>query len=140
MLYLDTCLLIPLFAPEATSDKVRAFFTENAVRPMAISTWTQTEFFSAISLKVRTAQISRDQAHIALRAFQEIAEESLTIFLPSGTAYKHSLELLTHFDSGLRAGDALHLAIARERHATIVTLDQLMLGAAQAAGIPSLTL
>lgn len=139
MLYLDTCLLIPLFVPEAASDKVRDFFAENAAQPLAISTWTQTEFFSAISLKVRTAQISRDQADTALRAFQEIADESLTIFLPSGKAYKHSLELLTNFDSGLRAGDALHLAIAREHHAILVTLDQLMLDAAKSSGIPTLT-
>lgn len=139
MLYLDTCVLIPLLVQEGASDRVRRFFIDNANQPLTISTWTQTELVSALSLKARSKQITHESAHLAIQTFQEIAEESFSILLPSAKDYVLASQFLMHFDTGLRAGDALHLAIAHEHQLTLLTLDKLMLSAAQVLGIAAQT-
>ncbi|HQR59970.1 MAG TPA: type II toxin-antitoxin system VapC family toxin [Methylophilaceae bacterium] len=136
MLYLDTCVLIPLFVQEASSNKVRDFFANNT-QALSISAWSEVEFTSAMSLKVRSRQITHDSALTAILAFRDIAEESFSILLPSPHNYHRASEFLTHFNTGLRAGDALHLAIAHERHTTLITSDRIMLEAAKSLKISS---
>ena len=47
-------------------------------------------------------------------------------------------EWLYRFETGLRAGDALHLAIASNRGAdAIYSLDQLMIAAGKELGLPT---
>lgn len=139
MLYLDTCVLIPLFLQESTSDSIHAFFELNTQQSMLISAWTQTEFASAIAFKVRSCQLDAPAALDVVRTFHDIAAESFTILLPSANDYAQSQSYLTQFDTGLRAGDALHLAIANTHRATLATHDQLMLAAAAVLGIPTVT-
>jgi uncharacterized protein len=48
-----------------------------------------------------------------------------------------AIELLNLHNSGLRTGDALHLAIARNQGAQFITLDKKLIKAARLMGIPS---
>lgn len=139
MQYIDTCLLIPLFVPEPATERVRAYFSANTTQNLAISHWTHTEFVSAIAFKVRSRQLDAPTALNIVQAFQELAEASFTVLSPAQHDFVRSQEYLIQFDTGLRAGDALHLAIARNHRATLVTLDQLLFSAASSLGVTAET-
>ena len=69
MLYLDTSFLVPYFVSEESSDKVERFLQSVKGEELAVSTWTATEFVSALGLKVRTRQLDKPAAAAALAAF-----------------------------------------------------------------------
>lgn len=132
MLYLDTSVLVPLFVPEPESDSLRSWFASHARETFAISDWTLTEFASAMGIKVRSKGLKPDHAKRAYVLMQEMADESLTVFTPTRADYSKAAEQLGHHALGLRAGDALHLAIAQNHGADrLYTMDQRLIEAAR---------
>jgi len=64
---------------------------------------------------VRMQQLGRqDAGEISIR-FDAFLEQSFIILTPTLVDYQHCWSFLTRFDNSLRAGDALHLAIADNR-------------------------
>jgi uncharacterized protein len=132
MLYLDTSVLVPLFVPETESGSMRAWFDAQAGETLAISDWTLTEFASAMGIKVRDKGLKADQAHKACALMQNLAADSLKVFTPTRSDYGRAAEHLEHHALGLRAGDALHLAIAQNEGAEyLYTLDRRLIEAAR---------
>lgn len=113
MLYLDTSVLVPLFVPEPESAVIRAWFDAHADATFAISDWTITEFSSAMGIKVRSKGLKPEQARKARSLMNKLATESLRVFPPTRSDYERAAKLLDHYLLGLRAGDALHLAVAQ---------------------------
>jgi len=73
----------------------------------------------------------------ATAQFDAIVEESFALLLPGPDAYDLARQYIACFESGLRAGDALHLAIARTHRATaIYSLDKVMIKAGSLLGLP----
>ena len=69
----------------------------------------------------------RAAARKAGAKFETIVEESFVALLPNRDDFNRARELLSRFDTGLRAGDALHLAIASNRRAVaIYSLDKVI--------------
>jgi predicted nucleic acid-binding protein len=133
MIYLDTCVLVPLFIPEPATDSVRPWFSRHADADLAVSSWTLTEFASAMGIKVRAEQLQAEQATRACKLLQELAAESLHVLEPKQRDFVKAGEQLAHYELGLRAGDALHLAIAHNHDIDcLYTLDQRFLDAARA--------
>ncbi len=125
MLYLDTCLLVALFIPEPDSVAVRIWFDTQVDQTLAISDWTLTEFASAMGIKVRSKSLKPDFARRAGGLMQSLAADSLQVFTPARADYAAASEYLGRHVLGLRAGDALHLAIARNQGADgLCTLDR----------------
>jgi predicted nucleic acid-binding protein len=57
--------------------------------------------------------------------------------LPSGDDYERARYYLRNYETGLRAGDALHLAIAGNHRAkAIYSLDKTMIKAGKILGLP----
>jgi predicted nucleic acid-binding protein len=136
VLYLDTSFLVPLFLPEATSDKIERFLTRKRTAPLAISHWTRVEFSSALAREVRIGSLSRTAAIKADAQFTEAAAESFVILLPSADDFDLAAEFLRRYETGLRAGDALHLAIAsNNRAAAVYSLDKTLLAAVRRLGL-----
>ncbi len=132
MIYLDTSVLVPLFVPEPDSDPMRAWFDTRSGETLAISDWTLTEFASAMGIKVRDKGLKPDQARKACSLMGELVADSLKVFTPTRSDYRRAAEHLGHHTLGLRAGDALHLAIAQnEGVARLYTLDRRLLEAAR---------
>lgn len=64
-------------------------------------------------------------------------EESFGVLLPSTADFELAKQYLGNFRTGLRAGDALHLAIAKNNRAeTVYSLDRILLSAGRALGLP----
>jgi len=140
MLYLDTSFLVPYFVSEESSEKVEAYLRGLEGEELVLSAWTATEFVSALGLKVRTKQLDKPSASAALAAFRELGEGYFNWLAVSPGDFKAASAYLEKWNLGLRAGDALHLAVAKTNGVKkLLTLDERMLKAARALRIPAST-
>ncbi len=137
MVYFDTSFLAPLLLEETTSSAIERFIAGLPVGTLAVSHWTQIEFASLLAREVRMGGLDPTTAREVGAEFEAIVAESFVVLLPSARDYTLARQYLGHHDSGLRAGDALHLAIAQNNHAeAIYSLDRTLLRAGPALGLP----
>ena len=120
MLYFDTSFLAPLILPEATSGKITAFVRELPAAQFTVSHWTRVEFSSLLAREVRMGELDADTAAQADAKFEAVVEESFSVVLPNADDFSLAKEYLVHFETGLRTGEALHLAIARNHRAQVI--------------------
>jgi hypothetical protein len=85
------------------------------ISELAVSHWTKIEFSSLIARKVRTRELTADAAARADARFEILAGDSFAVLLPDADDFGLAKRYLGKFETGLRAGDALHLAIAANR-------------------------
>jgi predicted nucleic acid-binding protein len=132
MRYFDTSFLAPLILEEATSAKIEAFFAKLPVGELYVSHWTRVEFASLIAREVRMGGFAESDALLAIAQFDELVTDSFQIVAPGVADYELAKDFIQHFATKLRAGDALHLAIASNHGAhTFYTLDEGLLNAAK---------
>ena len=132
MLYFDTSFLAPLILQEATSEKIEAFFAKLPVGELYVSHWTRVEFASLIAREVRMGGLAERDALLAIAQFDELVADSFQVLAPSVVDYELAKGYIQHFATKLRAGDALHLAIASNNGVkTLYTLDDGLLNAAK---------
>ena len=137
MLYFDTSFLVPLILPEATSDEIAAFVRRLPAEEFTISHWTRVEFSSLIAREVRIGGLDVQAAARAHARFEAMVDESFFVLLPNADDFTLAKRFLGQFETGLRAGDALHLAVAsNHRAAVIYSLDKTLLNAGQLLDLP----
>jgi predicted nucleic acid-binding protein len=140
MLYFDTSFVVPLVLDESTSAPLERFVAGLPQDRLAISQWTRVEFSSALGRLVRMGALDPREADAADARFEELITASFAILLPTAADYGLAKRYLGHRLSGLRSGDALHLAVAANNRAqSIFTLDRIMLAAGPALGLPTRT-
>ncbi len=138
MLYFDTSFLAPLILPEATSEPIAEFFDALPQDDLAVSHWTRVEFASLLAREVRMGGLDPASAHEAGSRFETMVRESFIVILPNPDDFDRARDYLNRFETGLRAGDALHLAIAWNRGSEgIYSLDKRMIAAGKALGLPT---
>ena len=135
-IYFDTSVLVALLTREARSPDVRARVNGPAEQ-FATSNWVRAEFSAALSMKFRTRQITGDERTISEREFRRLLRESLVRITVRNRHFLDAAALAARSSSGLRAGDALHLAIAADQDATVWTLDKAMAKAAKELNLPA---
>jgi predicted nucleic acid-binding protein len=134
MLYIDTCVLLAMLTPEVHSAPATAFLAK-ASAPMAISSWSVTELHSALGMKVRTRALSQAQAEAVLQGFERSLAPGLLLLEPQPQDFDNANACLRGWTTTLRAADALHLAIASGRGASLCSLDAPFVAAAQQLGL-----
>lgn len=137
MLYFDTSFMVPYFLPEAASPRVEAFL-RRLETGLAVSQWTWTEFISAVGIKYRTGQITLKDAEAATSRFEEVMAAYFHILVPREKDFIVAAQYLRRWELGLRAGDALHLALAaNHRVEQLYSLDARMISAGRKLSLPA---
>ncbi len=140
MRYFDTSFLVPLVLPEPTSEPIAGFFHDLSGDRLAVSHWTRVEFASLLARQVRTGGLNADKARDAATQFESMIRHSFASLLPNMEDYDLAKHFLERFETGLRAGDALHLAIAHNHGAEVIySLDKQMIAAAGVLDLPAST-
>ena len=135
MIYIDTSALVPAFIREPTSEAVLAWIETSGER-LVVSEWAIAEFSSAAAIKVRTGEIAPAMAKQARTRFLDFAQDHCSIAVPQRAEFRRAAELAGDANLKLRAGDALHLAIAEASKAQgILCLDEAMQAGAQTIGL-----
>ena len=115
MIYLDTSVLVPLYVNEPGSLAVRELLASLPQKELTLSEWSRTGDCASF-LPSRRAEFNSSS-----RGSRDFALAN---------------EYLERFNLGLRAGDALHLAIARNQGAQgLYSLDRVMLRCTPRLGI-----
>jgi predicted nucleic acid-binding protein len=126
MIYVDTSVFVALCTTEPKSDDVAKWYINSSAK-MISSTWAFTEFSSALSLKVRTGQITEKQSREAWKKFDGLCQNDIELLPIENKVYYSAGILVIDSKSNLRTGDALHLAVAKQlKSKSLATLDKVL--------------
>lgn len=95
-----------------------------------------TEFHAALAFKLRTNQITLAIKQQAEAFFQSANAVLFTTIAVQRMDFRRAAVLGSRVELGLRAGDALHLAIAQDNDATLWTVDHRFRTAAEKSCTP----
>lgn len=139
-LYLDTSLLVAALTDEVDTARVQAWLGRQEPGVLAISDWVVTEFSAALSSKLRSRTITTAHRAAALAEFATVVAESFEVLAVSSLQLRTAARFADQFHLGLRAGDALHLAVCADYGATLCTLDRKLGKAAPGLGVKTILL
>ena len=135
--YLDTSGLLPYYHEEASSTQVQQFL-QSLEQPPIISNLTKTEFASALARWVRTKELSADEANQIQVVFSQHLEQNLyQVRTMNDSHFVQAERWLAQRTGALRTLDALHLALAMQLEAVLVTCDRALAEAAGEAWVAS---
>jgi len=135
MVYVDTSVLVPLFLNEPHSVAAADWYARERSELVAAA-WCIPEFASALGIKQRTGAIDAQQAQGAWTRFERMVAADLRLLPVEPTHFHRAAELVLDASSALRAGDALHLACARDAGLKeIYSHDRHLLAAASHFGL-----
>jgi predicted nucleic acid-binding protein len=124
---------------ETASARTRAWVSEKRFSAnFLISWWVETEIASALSKKVREGQIGiadRDRGMIAFKTRIGGSAEPVPVLQDH---FRTAERLCLHEAAGLRAADALHLAISSANDAALCTCDKRLADAGPRLGLAAI--
>lgn len=135
MLYVDTSVLVSALTLEARTEHAQSWLGRQEAGSLAVSHWVMTEFSAALSMKLRRGHLQPQERSQALAVFANLLDDSFHVLDVTATDFQVAARLADQHVTGLRAGDALHVAVAANRGARIRTLDSGLAEAAEALGV-----
>ena len=138
MVYLDTSVAVALFMPEAKTASIKDWYA-TATDPIISADWIVTEFASALSIRQRRGDIAAPGARAVWREFESFRGVGLRLAPVTRDAFENAARMTRDSASGLRAGDALHLAVALELGASsLATADAVLDANARRHGLATI--
>ncbi len=134
MIYVDTSVLAAFYVPEALSPRAERLLRAE-VAP-AISDLTEVELLSALARKVRTREMSAAAGtRVAATFLSHVSAGLYTRLAVERAHFRLARDWLAGFTVPLRSLDAVHLALASQRAAKLVTADRELARAARALDV-----
>jgi predicted nucleic acid-binding protein len=134
MEYVDTSVIVAALVQESHTPRAERWLAGRSDE-LAISDWTLAEFSSALSIKVRSGSLDPEGQSVALETFATLTEQSLLLLPVKRAHFRLAAQFADRHALGLRAADALHLAIAADHGASLCTLDKKLAAAGKTLGI-----
>ena len=110
--YVDTSALVALVTAEPRTASLKAWLRGLAMAALVSADWCVPEVASALSIKVRTGQLEAGIADEAWAEFGAACDGLLDLMPVQPGDFSFAAQMCRGVPSGLRAGDALHLAVA----------------------------
>ena len=134
MIYVDTSVFVAAFTMEpAYTRKAQRFLMQES--DIQASSWTVTEFASALMIKLRRGDINDPYRLNAWQRFKELISARALVRPVPTDAYVEAAELVIQSNQ-LRAADALHLATARQIGCSeLATFDKVLASASRRYGV-----
>ncbi len=131
-LYLDASALLPLFIDEPKTRRAQELLRGSI---LVISDFAVAEFSSGVARRARLGEITDSGASAVFAALDAWTlsaskRESVT----TGDVV-FAISLVRRLDLGLRAPDAINIAVARRCEAQLLTFDEKMARSAQSLGL-----
>ncbi|MBK8696640.1 MAG: type II toxin-antitoxin system VapC family toxin [Deltaproteobacteria bacterium] len=138
MIYLDTSVLVPYYAPEAGSAKAEDIV--RAAPALIVSDLAVAEFHATIVRKVRMGALDGIAADKIWALFESHLADGYFDRISMTRSHATAVRLLaTRSPAMIRTLDALHLAMASDAGADLATFDQRLAEAARAHGLSVLS-
>ena len=132
--YLDTSVLVSILTEESHTARSEQWLMAHGDDVKLISWWVDVEWNAAMSMKVRNRALDRESRALVDDAYSRLVDASFAT-IPLERRHFIAASDLARRSDGLRAGDALHLAIADAEGCTVCTLDVGMARAAESLGL-----
>ena len=137
MIYVDTSVAVALFVPEGKTAAITEWLATTDAA-LVSADWILTEFASALSIKERRGDLSAADAETVWSEFRSFCGAGLSLVAPNRKAFETAARLARDASSNLRAGDALHLAVALDAGVShIATTDAVLDANAKRHGLTS---
>lgn len=134
--YADTCVLLSLFFRDSGTPAALAWLGARGNERITASHWSLTEFISAAGIMARRGDLSAELHREGIARFRRFCAARLTLETPEAADFDRAGIWLENFPSGLRAGDALHLAVCARLGTILCTANGVLADAAAMLGMP----
>lgn len=134
-MYADTCILLSLFFRDTGTRAALDWLEAVGSETILISPWTHTEFASAAGIIARRSDLTPELHHEGLVRFARFVDTRLAMEPVVGADFERATGWISDYRTGLRAGDALHLAVCARLNVQLCTADGMLAGAASAVGV-----
>jgi predicted nucleic acid-binding protein len=134
MKYLDTSILVSMLTEETTSGRALSWADQQNQGTIAVSGWSLVELNSALARKVRMDRLPVGERDAILRHFEAHIRPTFTVLEIDNGSYRLAAKISEQHEWGIRAGDALHLAVASQNHMPLATFDRHLASGAAALG------
>ena len=139
-LYLDTSSLFKLYHIEPGTEELDRVFSDNDVTVVFLSEITNVEFISAVFKRVRTKELSMNDAEQIIKLFDNDLKKYTIVPINSATLEVAKLLILKYGQDGLRTLDGLQFASAIEVKDVVTkyfTADKLLLSLFEREYLPT---
>jgi predicted nucleic acid-binding protein len=136
--YLDSSVAVAAVSSEPATAAAHQWLA--AAEVVLMSDWTLTEAAAGLSQKQRMRVISAEEHKHAAEALHRQLVEAYEVVPVTRQDFRLAARFAGRAETGLRAGDGLHLAIASAAGAKLVTLDKKQAHAGEMLQVPTLLL
>ncbi|GAA0203011.1 putative nucleic acid-binding protein [Brevundimonas nasdae] len=129
--YLDTSVLMSLFQNDKHTERASTWIAD--VDDFVMSSWTVTEFSSALAVRTRMRNLhDKERREFELQLDQWLSGRVILSVIDNDMV---EARRLVRNDVRLRAPDGLHLALAVRHGCRLATLDEAMAAVARDIGL-----
>lgn len=135
MIYCDTSLLVAALTPEIATERVLQWLRVQQAGNLCVSPWVATELSSALAIRLRQGTLLLEQRAEVLTHWHGMLADNLVSIPVPAQAWDLATSYCDRHELNLRAGDALHIAVASLGGHSLATLDRVMAAGAIALGV-----